>query len=140
MNIIDTSSYWTPLCNLRSRLRLWVRVGWRTRGSTHETHVTPWGQLLTLPVDGCLEPSGGPIAIRDVLWAEFSTRRISGGMAGRPRQMIDIKDDILSGLRGAERTWEVREATWSIEGLFDDEPVEVVRVLNPFGTTPEPLS
>jgi hypothetical protein len=96
--------------------------------------------LLTIPTEGYLEGPGGPIPIRDVEWVEISARCIFGGIAGRPRQMVDIKDDILSGLRATQLTWEVRESAWSVEGVFDEEPVQVIRVLNPFGPTPAPLS
>jgi len=137
MPMSDASSYWSPLCKLVSQLRCWVRVASRTRSATQEAR---WGQLLTMPTEGYLEASGGPIPLRDVEWVEVSTRRIIGGIAGRPRQMVDIKDDILSGLRGTQLTWEVREGTWSVEGVLDEEPVQVVRVLNPFGPTPAPLS
>jgi hypothetical protein len=63
-----------------------------------------WGQLLTIPTTGYLEGSDGPVLIRDVEWVEVSTMHIRGGLAGRPRQMIEIKDDILSGLRGTPLT------------------------------------
>jgi hypothetical protein len=49
-------------------------------------------------------------------------------------------DAILSALREAGLTWEVREGTWSVEGIFDKEPVQMVRVLNPFGPMPAKAS
>jgi hypothetical protein len=53
--------------------------------------------------------------------------------------MIDIKDEILSALRGLPVTWELRESSWSVARIFDDEPVQVVRILNPFCATPTQL-
>jgi hypothetical protein len=129
----DASSYWSPLCKLVSQLRCWVRVASRTRASTQEGR---WGQLLTMPTEGYLEGPGGAVPLRDVAWVEVSTSRIKGGIGGRPRQMIDTKEEILAGLRGTQLTWELRESTWSVEGVFDEEPVQVVRVVNPTGPMP----
>jgi hypothetical protein len=117
----DASSYWSPVCKLRARLRCWVRVGLRAHGSTRGGR---WGQLLTMPVEGYLEGPDGPVLLRDVEWVEVSAQRVRGGIAGRPRQMLDIQDDLLSALRGMTVTWELRHS------------VQVVRVLNPFGPTP----
>jgi hypothetical protein len=133
----DSSSYWLPLCKLVSQLRCWVRLAWKEGGSTT---ATPWGQLLTIPTRGYLEGPGGPVPLRSVEWVEVSTSSIYGGIAGRPRRMVNIKDDILTGLRETEVIWELRESTWSVEGVFDEEPVQVVRIVNPFGPTPAPVS
>jgi hypothetical protein len=91
-----------------------------------------------VPAEGYLEASGGPIPLRDVEWVEVSTSRIKGGIAGRPREMIDAKDEILAGLRETQLSWELRESVWSVEGIFEEEPVKVVRIVNPFGPTPRP--
>lgn len=131
----DALSYWPPLCKLVSQLRCWVRIVWREGTSTLEG---PWGRLLTVPAEGYLEASGGPIPLRDVEWVEVSTSRIKGGIAGRPREMIDAKDEILAGLRETQLSWELRESVWSVEGIFEEEPVKVVRIVNPFGPTPRP--
>lgn len=128
----DASSYWCPVCKLVLQLRCWVRIGSRAGESTRQGR---WGQLLTMPTEGYLESSGGPISVGDVEWVELSAKRIVGGIGGRPRRMIDIRDDILSALRGTQAAWELREVGWSVEGVFDEEPVQVFRVLNPFGPT-----
>lgn len=120
---------WFPLCALVSQLHCWVRVTCREGASTQEGW---WGQLLTMPVDGYLEAAGGPIPLQDVEWVEVSTSRIKGGIAGRPRQMIDVKEEILSGLRRTQLSWQIRDSTWSVAGLFEEEPVQVVRIVNPF--------
>jgi hypothetical protein len=133
----EASLYWSPVCELVSQLRCWARIAWRVRGSTWDGR---WGQLLTMPTEGYLEASGGPVPIKDVEWVEISTRRIVGGIAGRPKQTVDIKDDLLSRLRGTLATWELRESTWSVEGILDEEPVQVLRILNPFALTAAPLS
>ena len=126
----DAESYWSPLCKLVSQLRCWVRIAWREGSSTQEGW---WGQLLTIPTKGYLESAGGPTPLRDVEWVEISTSRIKGGIAGRPRQMVDAKDEILTGLKETSLSWELRESTWSIAGIFEEEPVQVIRILNPFG-------
>jgi hypothetical protein len=107
---------------------------------SNSVSVTPWGQLLTMPTQGYLEAWEGPVPLRDVEWIELSTRRIKGGLAGRPRQMLDIKDDLLSHLHGMAVAWELRDSTWSMERIFEEEPVEVVRILNPFVRTAALLS
>jgi hypothetical protein len=63
---------------------------------------------------------------------------LKGGMAGLPLQILDDrKEEILAGLQATQLDWELRDARWSIEGLFRDEPVELVRIVNPlFGPIP----
>lgn len=126
----DASSYWLPLLELRSQLRCWVRVAWREGGSTQEGR---WGQLLIMPVQGYLEGPDGPMPLRDVEWVEISTCHIKGGLAGRPREMMDAKDEILAGLRGTKLSWELHQSSWSVQGVFEGEPVQVIRIANPFG-------
>lgn len=131
----ESASYWSPLCNLVQQLRCWVRIAWREDGSTLEGW---WSQLLAMPVDGYLEGAGGPVPIRDVEWVEVSTCRIKGGIAGRPRQTIDARDEILAAVRATQLNWELRESKWTVVGHFEDEPVQVVRISSPFGPTPKP--
>lgn len=81
----------------------------------------------------------GSIAMYNVaMMASLLGRRPA--TAGRPRETVSIKDDILTVLRETKLGWEVRESTWSVKGMFDEESVDVVRVVNPFGPTPAPLS
>lgn len=128
----NEEAYWFPLFNVVRQLHCWVRVGARSGGSTVAGR---WGQLLEIPTPD-LEGSGGPLPMRDVEWVDVSTRRIKGGMAGRPREMIDAKHEILAGLRGTQLAWELRESRWSVEGVLSEEPVQVIRVQSPFGPTP----
>jgi hypothetical protein len=107
-----------------------VRVGYREDGMHQQTR---WGQLLTVPMDGYLEASGGPTPFRDVEWAEISTKRIRGGMVGHPLELIDVTDKLLEGLRAMSVTWQMLETSWTKEGMFVDQPVLVVRIVNPFG-------
>ena len=122
-------TYWLPLCRLVSQLRCWVRLVWREGASTQEGY---WGQLLTIAVKGYLEGPGGPIPLRDVEWVEISTNTLKGGLGGRPLLMIDAKDEILAGLGGTSAIWTLRESTWSNERLFENEPVQLIRIANPF--------
>jgi hypothetical protein len=126
----DAASYWSPICELVSQLRCWVRAAWREDDSTVESW---WGQLLGMPVDGYLEAAGGPTPVRDIEWVDLSTRRIKGGLAGRPRQMIDATDEIVAALQKTRASWQFHESTWSITGIFEEEPVRVIRIANPFG-------
>lgn len=130
---LSEEAYWSPLCQLRNELNCWVRLVWREGSSIQEGR---WGQLLTMPVTGYLEGPGGPIPLRDVEWAEISTNTIKGGLAGRPLRLIDVKDEILKGLSGTKAIWTLRESTWSKGKLFTDEPVQLIRVANPFRITP----
>jgi hypothetical protein len=129
----DEVSYWRPLCQLAVRLRFWVRLAWRDDDATT---TTPWGQGLSLPTGGYIEGPRGPVPIRYLEWVEVSTSKIRGGIAGHPREMLGIEDEILSGLRGTELRWERCQTTWSVERIFDEEPVTVIRVLNPSGPAP----
>jgi len=131
----DAFSYWLPLCEMVSQLRCWVRVTSRVNTLTQEGY---WGQLLTMPVEGYLEGPGGPIPLQDVEWVDVSTRLIKGGIAGRSLQLIDVKDEIFSALRGTQLDWELHESIWSKEGIFDEQPVQVFRIANPFGPKSNP--
>jgi hypothetical protein len=131
----DAISYWAPLCGLVAQLRCWINIASMVGTSTQGGH---WGQLLTTPSEGYLEASGGPIPLRDIEWIDISTKRIKGGIAGRPLQMIDAKDEILVSLQGTQLSWELRESMWSVDGVFEEEPVQVVRILNPFSSTAKP--
>jgi hypothetical protein len=129
----DAVSYWDPLCTLVGPIRCWVRMAYRSRG---EILTGRWGQLLMMPTSTYLEASGGPVPVADVEWVELSTKKIFGGIAGRPLRIVDIKDDVLSMVREAGVTWDLREGTWSVERIFENEPLEIVRVMNPFRGTP----
>lgn len=123
-------SYWSPICELVSQFRCWVRVSSKVGLSTEEGR---WGQLLTIPTHGYLEGPGGPYPLRDIEWIELSTSRVRGGMAGHPLQFVDIKDQILERLREIRVTGTLRDSLWSIPRVFEGEPVQVVRIVNPFG-------
>lgn len=126
----NESSYWAPLGTLVSQHRCWVRVTWREGASVQEGW---WGQLFAMPAEGYIEVAGGPILLRDVEWVDVSTSRVNGGIGGRPRQVIDMKDEILADLQTTPFNWEFRETKWSIPGIFEEEPVQVIRIENPFG-------
>jgi hypothetical protein len=87
---------------------------------------------LTIPVKGYLEGPGGPIPLRDVEWVEISTNRLRGGLGGRPLQITSAKHEILAALGGTPAIWTLRESIWSKERLFENEPVQLVRIANPF--------
>jgi hypothetical protein len=126
--------FWAPICQIATQLRCWERL---SANDGHTRWVTDWATLLIMPTADYLEVSEGPVPIRYVEWVELSTLRIKGGMAGRPRQMVDMKEDIVSHLRQTSVAWELRESTWSLKGLLDEEPVQAVRIVNPFGPKPE---
>lgn len=129
---LSEETYWAPLCRLTSELKCWARLVWKEGSYLQEGR---WRQLLTIPVTGYLEGPGGPVPLRDVEWVEISTNTIKGGLAGRPLEMVDVKDEILAGLSGTQAIWTLRESTWSKERLFVDEPVQLIRIANPFRST-----
>lgn len=88
-----------------------------------------------MPIDGYLEGPGGPLPIREIQWVEISMSRVKGGIAGHPLQFVDVKDDILPRLHATKVKWALHDTTWSKSRIFENQPVEVVRVMNPFGTT-----
>lgn len=125
----DASSYWSPVCALVCRLRCWVRMASSSDGAPYEG---AWSQLLIMPVEGYLESGEGPLPFRQIEWVELSTAIVRGGMAGRTREMVDIKDDLVSALRETHVTWELRDGSWLLERSFDAEPVQLIRLENPF--------
>jgi hypothetical protein len=88
-----------------------------------------------MPTESYLEGAGGPIPLRDVEWVEISTSKIKGGIAGRPLQLIDMRDEIVSGLSMTKAIWTLRDAIWSKERLFHEQPVQLIRIANPFRST-----
>lgn len=124
----DTSAIWAPICGFVSRLRCWVRVARRCDVSLEIGH---WGQLLILSTEGYLEGPGGPIPLRDVEWVEISTSLVKGDIAGRPREMIDVREEIIAGLRELPLRWEVRDGIWATARAFEEVPVQIVRIVNP---------
>jgi hypothetical protein len=131
----DAESYWGPVCQLVSRLRCWVRVSYAEGSASYEGW---WGQLLTMPVKGYLEAAGGPTPLRDIDWVEVALSRVKGGIAGRPLEIIDRKDEILAAFNEIQMNGELRKTTWSLPGIFEDEPVQVVRFMNPFRSMQSP--
>jgi hypothetical protein len=117
------------VCAVAYRLRLWVRSRVRIDEESWESR---WGMLLTIPVSGYPETPEGPLPHRQVEWVELSTLRIKGGMAGRPREMIDSASAVFEGMPATGAWWNVVDNTWTVGSIVADEPVRVVRVANPF--------
>lgn len=129
MTIDDTELYWSSLCRLRSELRCWISIVWKQDSSVEKGR---WGQLLTISVEGYLEGPDGFVFFKDIDVVEISINRLIGGMANRPLQRIDIKNEILEALQETSLCWEIRESTWSVDRIFEEEPVTVIAILNPF--------
>lgn len=89
-----------------------------------------------MPVEGYLEGCEGPTPVRDVEWVEISTNRVKGGLRGLPLEMVNVKNETLAGLVETQLCWELRETTLSMDRIFQDEPVQVLRFMNPFGPIP----
>ena len=68
---------------------------------------------------------------RDVEYVELSTQTLRGGLAGRPLETVDVKNQLLTLLEGTELRWSVIVKTWTIDRFFRDRPVEIIRVTAP---------
>jgi hypothetical protein len=126
----EASTYWSPVCGLVAKLSCWCRLSVREDGARYDTG---WGQLLAMTETGYLEAWGGPLPFRVIECVELSTKKIKGGLAGRPKEIIDISDAILSELRGLPVVWEIGEGKWSVQSAHHEELVKVIRIRNPFG-------
>ena len=126
------NAYWAPICELAMGLRSWSRAS-VSDGPNRWT--TEWGQLLTVPVNGYLEVSDGPRPIGQFEWVQIAGACVRGGMAGRPLEFVDISNEIVAGLDQLDRTYEIRRESWSISRVFENEPVKVLHLLNPFRLT-----
>jgi hypothetical protein len=104
----NNEAYWLPICELATRLRCWERL---SANDGRARWITDWHMLLSIPTPGYLEVGEGPVPIRQVEWVELSTLRVRGGIAGRPRQVVDIADDVASNLRQTATIWEFQERT-----------------------------
>lgn len=124
------ASYWATLCDIVTpqRFQYWARIGWRDGNALA---VSAWDQMLAMPNEKYLESSEGPVPLRLVEWVDVSTRVVRRGISGGPRLMKDVKEELLAKLLGTQLIWEERDGTWSVTGIFDDEPVDVIRVLGP---------
>ena len=135
----DASSYWASLCEIRSRLKCWVRLAWTPDG--RPTEVSRWGMLLGIPVPGYLEGPAGPVRMGEVEWVELSTSRLKGCMVDGKSQVAgtrDIREALVSELTATGLVWERHDATWSMAGKFDDLPVQTIRVSAP--NRPRPVA
>lgn len=129
MTIDRTELYWSSLCKLRAELRCWVHIVCKQDSSTEKGR---WGQMLTISIENYLEGPDGFVSFKDIDIVEISINRLMGGMANRPLQMIDIKAEILEALQKTQLCWEIRESTWAVDRIFEEEPVTVIAILNPF--------
>lgn len=67
----------------------------------------------------------------DVEYVELSTQRVRGGLAGRPLEFVDIKDELLILLAKTTLVWTFVQTTWTLDRFFDERPVEALRVSRP---------
>ncbi len=129
MTIDRTELYWSSLCKLRAELRCWVHIVRKQDSSTEKGR---WGQMLTISIENYLEGPDGFVSFKDIDVVEISINRLRGGLANRPLEMIDIKVEILEALQKTQLCWEIRESTWVVDRFFEEEPVTVIAILNPF--------
>ncbi|WP_459660138.1 hypothetical protein [Acinetobacter calcoaceticus] len=88
--------------------------------------------MLTISIENYLEGPEGFVSFKDIEAVEISINRLRGGMANRPLEMIDIKNEILEALNETQLRWEVSESVWSVDRIFEEESVSVIAILNPF--------
>jgi|GEM_PF-1152963 len=120
--------YWEPIVEavrpFRARIRLFG-------GEALVSFLTDWGTLLIVPTDGYVEVSEGPFAISRVRWVEVCATTFQGGR-GRPLTFQNIEADLVGSLQQTQAVWEICDARWTLEPLFEDRPVRAVRIKNPF--------
>jgi len=126
---MNPSEYWKPVCQLVHQLNCRARVTATDRGKSWSSI---WGTLLIIPQDGFIEPSDGPVPIRTVDWVEVALERSRGGKFGIPLSFVDVSDEVVTLFRQLTVTWELRDTSWSVDGLFDERPVRVIHLPNPF--------
>ena len=90
------------------------------------------GQLLIVPTEGYLEACSGPVAMRQVQWVQIAPIKLRGGLAGRPVEFIDLRDQTEAALREAGTVWTLCEEEWSVEGVFANRPLTAIHIANPF--------
>ncbi|YCO59348.1 hypothetical protein ACL9Z5_002629 [Acinetobacter calcoaceticus] len=129
MTIDRIELYWSSLCRLRAELRCWVHIVRKQDSSVEKGR---WGQMLTISIENYLEGPEGFVSFKDIEAVEISINRLRGGMANRPLEMIDIKNEILEALNETQLRWEVSESVWSVDRIFEEESVSVIAILNPF--------
>lgn len=125
----DGDAYWSSISELAMRLRCWSRA---CINDGQNQWTTNWGQLLILPVNGYLEVSEGPYPIRQFEWVQLSTMKLHGGLVGRPLEFLDISQQILEGLKPHSHRFEICDESWSIPRFFENEPVKIIHLVNPF--------
>jgi hypothetical protein len=121
--------YWTPIFDVCHSLRCWSRAQGTVGGGVETSH---WGMLLTIPTKGYLETELGPLPARDLEWIELSTKRVKGGRAGILVSFVDVRTELVRALSTLSADWSVRDSSWSVQGLFDDELLAVIHLPNPF--------
>jgi len=129
VTIDKTELYWSSLCRLRAELHCWVHIVRKQDSSVEKGR---WGQMLTISIENYLEGPEGFVSFKDIEAVEISINRLRGGMANRPLEMIDIKNEILEALNETQLRWEVSESVWSVDRIFEEESVSVIAILNPF--------
>jgi hypothetical protein len=123
------SEFWLPVCELRNRLKCWVRVSTAGDGRADRSD---WGMLLIVPVPGYLEGPSGPVPIREVEWVELCSLVVRGGVAGRPLEFVDISESLLAAARAVAPAFELRDAPFSVSNRFSARPARVLHFTNPF--------
>ena len=129
MPAIEPGNYWQPVCDVVTQLRCWVRLA---QDGDFALYVTPWSQLLTIPVAGYLESGGGPASIQSVTWVQIIPIKVRGGLAGRPLEFVNYQDGAVAAIRETQAVWTLREELWSVPNVFDARPALAIHVANPF--------
>lgn len=128
-SVANGDSYWSPITELATRHRCWSRA---CINDGQNQWITEWGQLLILPVDGYMEVSEGPYPIRQFEWVQLSTAKLRGGLAGRPLEFNNVSQQMLDDLKQHPHRFEIRDEYWSVPRFFENEPVNIIHLVNPF--------
>ncbi len=123
-----SASYWKPVCDLVARTHYYVRAGVVSDVDSWRTH---WGQMLVMPVEGYLEPPGGPVRTCEIEWVDIAPIELFGGMLGLPRRLVDRWDSFTPELTALGVAWEVVGVT-GVGEKFGIDSIRVAHLHNPF--------
>lgn len=89
---------------------------------------THWGTLLTVPVVGYLEVSGGPIPLRHIEWVQLAGLTLH--RRGDRVTATDTSEALLAALQQLGVTFELRDIVWTPHEQLKDRPVTVAHIDN----------
>ena len=116
---------WQRVKNVIVETRSWCRILYSDSSSTTESS---WGMLFTVPTQGYVEGSEGPIPDRFVDAVEIASIRISGGLNGISMNWRDNSPAVVSALERNDLAWSRERVLFVLDALLTIPELEVFRV------------